>query len=68
MKNLAKEEIHRYSERGHAGSWSQSGSYREQVEMENSDSQWQPLKRDKPKGKEEELLFYSLSANFISIN
>ena len=28
--------------------------YREQVEMESSDSLWQPLKRDKPKEKEVE--------------
>ena len=26
--------------------------YREQVEMENSNSVWQPLKREKPNGKD----------------
>ena len=38
------------SEVGHAGSWSQSGRYREQGELENSNSLRQPLKRDKLKG------------------
>ena len=38
--------------RGHAGR-SQSGRYNEQVELENSDSLWQPLKRNKPNGKDE---------------
>ena len=34
----------------------QSRRYREQVEMENNDALWRPLKRDKPNGKEEERL------------
>ena len=50
-------EIHRCSEGGHAGSWNQSERYREQGKMENSNSLWQPLKRDKTKGKEEEANF-----------
>ena len=33
--------------------WSQSKRYREHVEMENHDLLWQPLKSDKPNGKEE---------------
>ena len=34
---------------GHAGIWSRTRRYREQVKMENGDSQLQPMKSDKPK-------------------
>ena len=49
-----KEEIYGCSERGHAGSWCQSRRYREEVQMENGDSLWQRLRRDKTKGEEDE--------------
>lgn len=44
-KKKVKEEIDGYSERGLAGSWSQSRRCREQSKTENDYSLWQPPKQ-----------------------